>query len=481
MAQASVTFGDQPFLRGATTLSYRAAETAINRRARQLLSMGVQRGDRVLAIGHNRVGLVVLALAAIHVGAVIVILHPQTRLPQLSWILAKTEPRVVFGEPGTPALDCAVYEPLSDADLIGPDGTTTPVAPTRQSDLLALIYTSGSTGFPRGVMVNHENVLFTTHAIQRRLRYRSTDIIGLFLPMSFDYGFYQIFLAMNSGASVFIGGPGSFGRGLPALLDRNEISVLPLVPSQIIALTSMLGRRSHILRGLRTITSTGDHFPVAESGRLRELLPHVSIHSMYGLTECKRATILTHEEYPNAPDSVGRALDDTRIDAVDPSGNPLPAGQVGELVVSGPNVTLGYWRNPAATKARFHRDPSGVRKLMTGDFGWIDSRGYVRVLGRKDRLIKRRGFRISLAEVERAAISTGLVRDAAAIFHSARIHLFVQATGDTSRGALFARLSALLEPYKLPEGIHFMDGLPMTENQKVDHSALLAGLRKNRG
>lgn len=455
VAAAARAHGDRTFLSGPAVLSHAAADRAITGMAGGLARRGVRSGDRVVLIGHPRPETVLVALAVARLGGVFVILHPETGRRSLSRILEQTEP----------ALFLRAVDRLLTAT--GPD----PADPD-PADPAAIIYTSGSSGEPRGVTVSHRNVLFTTQAIQRRLRYRPDDVIGLCLPLSFDYGLYQIFLALHSGAEVRLGGPAHPGPAWVGDLARHRVSVLPLVPCQIAALCRLLERRRTALPALRMITSTGEHLPATLVARLHDLLPHVVVHSMYGLTECKRATILPPEEWAVSPGSVGRPLDGTDIYAVGPGGERLGPGHSGELVVRGPNVALGYWGDPTATAACFQTGADGGRLLRTGDIGQVDTRGYVRLEGRLDRLVKRRGHRISPAEVEQAALALPGVLEAAVIADSDSLILYCRTAGDPTKADLLSGLRGSLEPYKLPDRIRLVDPLPRTRHLKVDQLLL---------
>src|SRR5262249_52925010 len=152
-------------------------------------------------------------------------------------------------------------------------------------------------------------------------------------------------------------------------------------------------------------TNTAEHLPKAHITAIREYLPNAEVFVMYGLTECKRVSILLPDERHTKPDSVGRPLTGTEVFAVADDGRQLAPGEIGELVVRGPNVGLGYWRAGAETTTRFRPAPGGGRDLYTGDLGWVDEEGFVYLLGRRDHMLKHHGVRLSPLEVERAACS----------------------------------------------------------------------------
>ncbi|MDP3379215.1 MAG: AMP-binding protein, partial [Brevundimonas sp.] len=339
-----------------------------------------------------------------------------------------------------------------------------------------LVFTSGSTGTPRGVMLTEGNVAFVCPAILNRLRYREGDRIGLFLPLAFDYSLYQIFYTCLSGASLFIGRPEQVGPELPKILAREGITVLPAVPTLAGALIKMQRYRPTALPALRMITNTGDHLPQAYIEQLRTLLPEVQVYPMFGLTECKRVSILLPEEYAAHPESVGRALDGTTVFAVDAQGQRLPAGERGELVIQGPHLAAGYWRAPEET-ARRYREIAGQRTLFSGDQGQVDAEGYITFHSRGEEVIKHRGTRLSPVEVEEAACALPQVAAAGCVRDEARdcLLLYLVAAGEPLKeAALLSALATRLERAKLPDRVVYLPELPRTANQKLDRKALRA-------
>jgi acyl-CoA synthetase (AMP-forming)/AMP-acid ligase II len=324
-------------------------------------------------------------------------------------------------------------------------------------------------------MVSHANVAFTAAAIQRRLDYRADDVVGLYLPLSFDYGLYQLFLALDARASVYLGSLELVPLQLCDMLGAERISVLPATPLLLTSLVRMLDRTPRALPRLRAVTNTGEPLPPATVDALREHVPGLDVFLMYGLTECKRVSILLPEEIDAHPGSVGRPIDGTSALVVDADGSPVPDGTLGELIVAGPHVTLGYWRAPDETAQRFGVASDGTRTLRTGDLCWRSGDGYLYVEGRRDAQVKHRGFRISLLEIESAATDASGTACAAVMApeHCDQLHLYlVGGDPELSADAVARALRARLEPYKVPDHIHIVGSLPTTAHGKVDRDRL---------
>lgn len=472
---------DREYLRQADqTLTYAQAWQRIGSIAAWLQSQGVGRGDRVVMVAENSIEVVLLFFATAQIGAIAVILHPQIKADGLRRILEQTEPKLALLDAATAPLQpllgsIPVLWQVDFAALCSSPGTIP--FPGIDQDPAFLVFTSGSTGTPRGVILTHDNVRFVSSAIQARLQYQADDCVAIFLPLSFDYGLYQLFYAALAGASVFIGRPEMAGPELPRILAAQEISVLPGVPTLFGGLIKMQRYRPVPLPALRMLTNTGDHLPESHIQSLRQLFPAARIFPMYGLTECKRVSILLPEELDSHPGSVGRSLDGTEVYAIDESGHRLPSGQIGQLCIRGRHLALGYWRAPEETAQRYKFIGEGhSRVLISGDQGSVDADGFLYFHGRGDFLIKHKGHRLSPAEVEEAACQLPHVTLAGCVKDEARdqLVLFIQATAEMADKDLILALSEKLEPAKVPDRILFLPALPLTGNQKVDRKALKA-------
>lgn len=488
---AESAFADRDFLVSDKRLTYRRVGDLSRRAAGWLARAGVRRGDRVLITAANQLEVILLALAALRLGAVVALLHEGTTPRNLKRVADQIRPAVAVFDRLTIGLGELVADSIVVA--IDPDPRLARVVPVQElfaavdailppvsrspEDPVCLIFTSGSTGQPRGVVVSHDNVVFTTAAIQERLRYLRDDVVGLFVPLSFDYGLYQLFLAANVGATVYVGGPGSAGPTILRLIEQHDISVLPVIPSLVGSLLKLLDRGTETLPNLRCLTSTGDHLPVPHVESLQRRLPGARIFPMYGLTECKRVSILLPEELARKPGTVGRPLTGTTVRVVSPTGDFLPPGVSGELVVRGRNVTLGYWQASAETERRFRLDNrTGERELWTGDIGQIDEDGFLRLLGRTDALLKHQGFRISSAEIElEACRAPGVVEAGLVCSAKGELHLFARLAEENGGPAGIRQLLRdNLEWFKVPEHVHVVDELPRTLNGKADRTELEA-------
>jgi acyl-CoA synthetase (AMP-forming)/AMP-acid ligase II len=464
-----------------TSLAYGDLVAASYRLADWLWNVGLRRGDRLVMQSAPRAAAVALCYAASRIGVMTVILHDQTRPGLLERMLRDCEPRILIADDahwhtvGSREGVRACY--LSDLDNVvrGPS-LAVPHPEPLVTDPLCLIYTSGSTSFPKAVVATHQQVTFVIEAIASQLGYASQDVIFVPLPLSFDYGLYQLFLAASACAHLWLANPAVAGPGLVVALNNSRATVFPAMPHLAAILARMLHRHG-ARTGLRLLTTTGATMSSATLAELRRLAPLVRIQLMYGLTECKRVSIMPPDGDLSRPGSVGPALPGTEVFTIDEGGFRLPASQQGELVVRGPHVMLGYWRRPDLTAQRFFRRDGLFPELRTGDYGWVDSDGYVYLIGRRDDIYKSHGFRVGAVEVESAACRIAGVEAAVLMPPTPERDepVLIVASRLTGSAVLMA-LRGELEDFKLPARCITLHGLPRNGNGKPDRSALAAFL-----
>ncbi|WP_433517965.1 AMP-binding protein [Nonomuraea sp. CA-143628] len=456
--------------------------------ARRLAASGVGPGDRVIVQLANRRETVPIVYGLSRLGAVFVPLHPEMKAFHLRSVLQDAEPTLVIG--GGEAMREVATMPVRDIDDFWPEveelaGQLAAQGPTTRehsaarepvkvlpSDVAILIYTSGSTAAPKGVICPHAQVTFAASAINAVLGYGPDDVVFCRLPMSFDYGLYQIFLAALGGAELVLAEDGSDLMLLGQISDAGA-TVVPVVPSLGGMIATLARRATGSVSKVRMFTNTGAALPEATIRSLRACAPGARVVRMYGITECKRVTIMEPELDRDRPGAVGRPLPGTRVDILDGAGRPLPAGETGEIVVAGPNVMAGYWRDPELTARAYRRDPvTGEVRLHTGDYGRLDKDGYLYFEGRRDDMFKRRGTRMSTTEIEAAAMDVPGVRAAVVLPPADGRDLVVFVEADLTPSSVLNALKQRLEPAKVPAACHVLPRFPLTLNGKNERKQL---------
>lgn len=395
---------------GGKDYTYRDLDEKVKKVLSVLHERGIQFGDHALISCDNDLETVILILACIAGGIVIIPVDPNVSIRQYCSIVENCAPKVIFyPHKNMEKWRCGQIL-LFDKYVVVFKGNGSEKrqyeeqsVPRRQIDSSCMgyiIYTSGSDGYPKGVVARYRQILFCIDKINKTLGHVNGDRILSSLPLSFDYGLYQIFLAFSVGAHLYLL-PGHLYQTIPGMLVKYKITGWPGIPFlfRLLLKTRMLERIS--TPELRYITSTGEVFPVSLINDLEKIFPHTFIIPMYGLTECKRVSIMPMNRgiLSQKKGSCGLPLPETRVylrDVQSETG-------VGELVVCGPNVMDGYWNSPDETKQYFDRDEKGNNVLYSGDLFWIDEDGYLFFKGRKKRILKIRGYRISCTEVEELA------------------------------------------------------------------------------
>lgn len=482
--------------------TYQQLDEAANRLAHALQSTGVQRGDRVTILLENSAEAVIAIFAALKAGGTFMVLHPGTKPEKLTRLLEDAEPAALVTDAArvrdalhvvaaAPSLRCLVWADDAPLALHGrlrslgwselrAFSAERPACTSIDADLATLIYTSGSTGQPKGVMSTHLNMVTATTSINGYLQNTPEDVILDVLPLAFDYGLYQVMLAFQVCARLVLEKSFAFPTRTVALLEREQVSGLPGVPTLFALLFRYPGLLRRELPALRYITNTGAPLPTSYIERLRATFPQARLFSMYGLTECKRVSYLPPDELDRRPTSVGVAIPNTEVWVAGEKGQRLPPGEVGELVVRGSHVTRGYWRAPELTAHRFRPGPiAGETVLYTGDLFKTDADGFLYFVARKDDVIKTRGEKVGPREVEEAVCRLPGVAEAAVIgvpdsLLGQAISLVVAPLDGAplTERDIRAHCARSLDGFMQPKYVTIVAGLPHTENGKVDKARI---------
>jgi len=438
-----------------------------------LADRAVAAGDRVLIQLPNSRELAAMFFGCSRQAAIFVPINPAMKPFHLRSVFANSEPRIaIVAEGQAEAIrefaDIDVYEfPEVWASVVGADqadpadraGNASP------QDVAVLNYTSGSTAAPKAVVCPQAQMVFAATAINSVLGYTSGDVVLCRLPFSFDYGLYQILLSCIAGAELVIAGTES-DLALLGLIRDAHVTVVPLVPS-LASILIALSRRDPAPTQVRLFTNTGAALPQSSIDALRSRFPGAQIARMFGITECKRVSIMPPESEMERPASVGLPLPGTEVMILDPAGTPLPAGCSGEIVVRGPNVMAGYWRAAEATARTFRTDAlTGATALHTGDYGFLDEDGYLYFEGRRDDMFKHKGVRMSTIEIEAAAMDISGVRGAVAVPSEDGGELTICVATDLAPNVVLRELAARLEAAKVPTVCRVMEQIPLTPNGK---------------
>ncbi|MEM9686393.1 MAG: class I adenylate-forming enzyme family protein, partial [Bacteroidota bacterium] len=478
----------------------------INRKSELLAacfqSIGIQRGDRVVVCLGNRTETVIAFWAVLKAGAVVIPVGKELKPEKLEYILNDSEASALittenkFAELSREAIPVSLLRTfLTDTERMAEEDSFfipfkdalrenyTPLKETGviSVDLAAIIYTSGSTGQPKGVMLTHQNMMAATYSLNTYLGYTEHDKVLCSLPLSFDYGLYQMIMCISTGATLLLEEEFTWAIFLLKKIAAEKVTILPAVPTMVMMLHEQNKKRKTDLSSVRKVTNTGAALTEKNIGMVKELFPNTQLFSMYGLTECKRCTYLPPEDIDKKPKSVGIAIPDTELWLVDDDGNKITTpNTIGQLVIRGATVMRGYWKKPEKTAEKLKEGVfPGEKVLYTGDYCMLDGDGYLYFKGRMDQVIKSRGIKVSPREVEDYISKLPDVNAVAIVgvphedYGEALCAFVVPEDGTTLvTQSIIENCRNDLEAYKVPEHVVFIESIPKTPNGKFNKLAL---------
>ncbi|MCU0304893.1 MAG: amino acid adenylation domain-containing protein [Thermoanaerobaculales bacterium] len=503
-------------LPGAGELSYRQLDLASLAVARTLAAAGVGKGDRVGLVLPKNLHAVVGLWGAMRAGAAYVPIDPASPADRAALIAADCRMAAILASAELAETVDAVRRrvpglrvvPLDGPAGLFADGLDRPPgdageAPGRRlpavnvRDLAYILYTSGSTGVPKGVMVSHGAALSFVEWAARRFGLAPDDVLSSHAPLHFDLSTFDFFASCLAGASVVVFDEETvrFPMAAADLLESAGITVWYSVPRALRTMLRMGRLAERDLGRLRTVLFAGEPYPADELRELQRALPGVSLFNLYGPTE---TNVCTYWEVPppgvwtSSSVPVGVDCENCEGVVVDEDLRPVPDGTAGELLVRGGTLMEGYWGDPEKTARSFVGDfrypHLSDRFYRTGDIVARRADGNYDFFGRADHMVKIRGYRVELGEIEAALHRFDGVVEAAVVAVDSRrragedreLVAFVVANGGSGdreevTASLKAHLEAIVPKYMIPASFVWLDRLPATSTGKVDRQRL-AGL-----
>lgn len=378
----------------------------------------------------------------------------------------------------------AVDSPEAEAESTEP----LPASGAAPTALAYVIYTSGSTGVPKGVMIEHAAALNTIEDINERFAVTADDRVLALSAMNFDLSVYDVFGLLSVGGAVVLPEPAAHREPerWAALVAAHHVTVWNSVPTLMGMFTehALAHKRAEVLP-LRLIMMSGDWIPVSLPGRIRELLPDAAVWSLGGATEASIWSILHPIDRVDpgwASIPYGKPMRNQQFHVLNEAMQPCPVWVPGHLYIAGVGLARGYLGDEAKTRAAFIRHPAtGERLYRTGDLGRYLPDGNIEFLGREDFQVKIQGHRVELGEVEAALLQCPGVHAAVAAAVGERqgakrlvAHVVLDSDSDSrdATAELVHSLRRTLPEYLVPQQVIAIGAVPLTENGKVDRSAL---------
>lgn len=478
-------------------MSYASINSLANKFAHCLLMSGVRPGDRVVLICENSIEYISCYYGILKAGCASVALNTELKPSSIEELLGELKPRAVvvsskFGKTIQP-IDLTRFEiqnlyiidprlswsssscrvsSLSESLSAQPDSN--PDLEIDPHALAMIVYTSGSIGEPKGVMLTHANIVANTRSIVDYLELTSDDIQMVVLPFFYVMGKSLLNTHFAIGGRVVINNKFGYTASVLKQMADEGVTGFSGVPSTYAHLLfkSPLAQYRDRLPALRYCSQAGGHMPKhIKLELLRVLPPQTQLFVMYGATEASaRLTYVPPERLRAKIDSIGRPISGVTIRALDPAGNPVRPGEIGELVAQGDNIMPGYYQDNESTQRVL--DQNGYH---TGDLGYYDKDGFFYVTGRKDKQLKVGGHRINPQEVEDIIIDSGyaiecIVFGIADPLQGHRLAGLVVPTSAARDSVMniIKYCANHLPKYKLPEPLLPVEAIPKNTNGKPD-------------
>jgi long-chain acyl-CoA synthetase len=453
-----------------------------------LVRLGVEPGERVLVMMTNGPEVGTVYQGAWRAGAAVTPLLFLLQPHEVARVVREAEPSVVVAGPeflpgiraaldGAPAPRAIVTTGPADGDALSFDevitaaeALETPV-PREEDDLAALLFTGGTTGDSKGVMLSHGNIAFDAKAAATAAEVGDDEVALTALPLAHSYGI------LVAAVGLFVKGRGVLQRWFEPMsflqaIAEHGVKRLAVVPTMLQYLLQA-PLEDHDLSSLRFVACGAAALPV-EVAREWERRTGSRVLEGYGCTEAMSAVCVTRPSDPPRPGFVGRPVDGCEIRIEDGDGEPVAAGELGEICVRGPNVMLGYWRQPEATEAVM-----GGGWLHTGDVGRMDADGFVAVVERKKDLIIRGGINVYPRDVEEVlsehpdVAMAGVVGRPDELMGEEVVAFVVRRAGsEASEDDVLAFAADRLSKPKRPKEVRFVAQLPLTPVGKVNRREL---------
>jgi acyl-CoA synthetase (AMP-forming)/AMP-acid ligase II len=439
-----------------------------------LLSAGLSPSDRILIGCTLSPSSSIAYLGAMYAGLVPVPMEEAALVASITPLLKATGARAVWTErslpfDGIPETGVLAFHGLpaeQTADELSP-------ASCKENDLAVLFATSGSTGTPRFVMVSHGNLIANTEAIIRSQGLSSDERAMLILPLSYCFGASVLHTHLYQGGGAVFDRRFMFPDKVLHAIDKYACTTFAGVPTVYNILLRRSNIRSITMPTLRRFLQAGGPLAPQRITEMRAAVPKPKFYVMYGQTEATaRISCLEPENVDEKLGSAGRPLDNLTVRIVDEDGSDIPVGKVGEIVVKGPSIALGYLNEPEESLRVFNHG-----WLRTGDLAHLDAEGYIWIAGRIGTFLKMRGVRVSFAEVEaKVAVVPGVYECAAAAVPHPEVGeaLALYIVPDKGARGIVDRVRRSLSINWTCESIQIVSEIPKTARGKVLRASLPA-------
>ncbi|MGI9175931.1 MAG: amino acid adenylation domain-containing protein [Rhodothermales bacterium] len=473
----------------------------------RLVGAGVRPGDRVGVYAHKSIGTVVSIFGILKAGAAYVPVDPDAPPARGAFIFQDCDVRAILAEAALVDALRGVYNgqglPEGESlDALSDYGVDLALlqAPIREErsaaepveNLAYILYTSGSTGAPKGVMHTHASALSFVDWCSETFDPTEEDRFSSHAPFHFDLSILDLYVPLKHGATLVLIGEklGKQPLALAETIAKRRLSVWYSTPSILRLLVEYGRMQTSDYAALRLVFFAGEVFPIKHLAALKAAWPHPRYFNLYGPTE---TNVCTYYEVPEVvpedrtePFPIGKTCENDRARVMNEQDQDVRPGEEGELYVAGGSVMVGYWNLPERTSKAFYVDDAdpaergqAVRWYKTGDVVKEDEDGDYLFAGRRDRMVKRRGYRVELGEIEATLYRHPDVQEAAVVAlpdeeHGVLIKAFLNWDGEGRPSLIKLKrfASENLPLYMIPDRFSFPSALPKTSTDKIDYQRL---------
>lgn len=474
---------ERPAVReGGGEISYAAFLDRVRRIAGQIPNTGDE-APRIAILLPQGAWAYAAMFASLMAGGFYVPLNLQMPPQKLNGILDRLDPHAIIS---AETVDAGFLAPDRANTLVFVERMTNPPLEEKQApcDLAYVIFTSGSTGEPKGVAIARQSLAHYIAWAHDAMEVTPEDRWSQHPNIAFDLSVLDIYGALCAGACL-VPLVSRRDRLMPAKAIRvHDLTIWNSVPSVIDVMHQTGQLTAENTASLRLATFCGEPLLKAHLDHLFAARPDLTVHNTYGPTEATVSCTLlklnarTYREYCRSSAAFGEAIPGMQVylegadpDELDP--------EEGEIIIAGPQVARGYWKNDAQTAQSFFTTRTGDTSMpayRTGDWG-RRAKGYLYFESRIDRQIKRGGYRLELGEIDAALRSAGAVA-ACSVFRNGQIIAFVESDDTADCDGLLQRVGEFLPAYAMPDRIEPVDALPRNNNDKIDAGALLQRLEE---
>lgn len=450
--------------------------------ARGLEARGVTRGDRVMIFVPNEPAYLYAYFALLRLGAIAVPLNLALSTDESLSIARKVEPSMILATAATADKVSAIAPALSGAPpVLFVDGeageelrsSSGPVSelppPPSPADIASCHFTSGTTGDPKGILLSHSNFISNVKSLQATRDWEPGEhVFGNPIPLFHGYSTTILMLfPLSIGATVVLF-PGFSAARYLSLIQKGGVTTFGGVTSMFAMFNKVRRPERYDLSGCRYFICGGAPLPLSILETFEERFD-TTICEGYGLIETSPVVTLNPFDKSRKPGSIGPAIRDVIVKLVDEEGNEVPPGASGELIVTGPNIMQGYFRDEERT-----REVIRDGWFYTGDIGRVDVDGFFTIEGRVKEMIIVAGENVYPQEIDQVLLEHSGIADAAAAgvpdpIRGERIKAFIVANAgaELTREGILAHCKEKLAAYKVPKEIEFVDTIPRNATGKI--------------